>query len=227
MDLLDSIGKFDFTILIRFLLLSLLLIWVFVTVWVWNDAKLRSESRLFRIISFILVLPLNLPGLIIYFIIRPQETLEQSYWADLEKRYLLYETADLTSCERCGFNLGPGFNLCPNCKLELKIKCSGCEVMIDKGWQFCPFCGEQVSKPVRDFTTPSSTTTTPNSSSGEKPGSTEFQKESLSRNRAEFYTRLGQVIINAAQKFKKRYNSMDIIPEKENGDLAKKSTTDK
>ncbi|MCB9790635.1 zinc ribbon domain-containing protein [Candidatus Nomurabacteria bacterium] len=202
LDLLDSIGKFDFTILIQFLAWSLLLIWIFVVVWVWNDAKSRTESFFFRFICALLVLPLNLPGLIIYFIIRPQETLEQSYWTDLEKRYLLYETADLGSCEQCGFDLGPGFNICPNCKFQIKTKCTGCEVMIDKGWLFCPFCGAESGREGSNRVDPvqplSARQTKRKFHKSVNPESSrEIQK-------SEFYTKLGQSIINVVQKLRKR-----------------------
>ncbi len=114
--------------------------WLFVAWWIYNDIISRTKNKYIQIFSVILVLVLNLPGLLIYFIIRPKDTLEEAYWADLERRYLLFETADLGECEKCGFQLRPGFVNCPNCNNIIKVKCS-CGAMIDKNWKFCPYCG--------------------------------------------------------------------------------------
>lgn len=142
LDFLEGLGKVDFDMVLKYTSGLLVLFWLVVVAWVWFDASERTEKLLPRLLSVIVVLFGNIPGLIIYLILRPKMTLQEQYWSDLERRYLMYETADLQDCEKCGVMLQPGFVFCPNCDNEVKVKCSKCGVNIDKKWKRCPFCGD-------------------------------------------------------------------------------------
>lgn len=150
LNTLNAISHVNFVLVLKILAFILILFWVFVAIWVVNDAKSRSSSFIFVIISAWLVLFFNLLGLIIYFIIRPQATIEESRWAELEHRYLEFETAGLMSCPKCGFSLQPDFNICPQCGFEVKVECSNCESYIYKDWEFCPYCGKKNVKFVKN-----------------------------------------------------------------------------
>lgn len=127
----------------RSLLLMIVVLWIFVTLWVWTDSGERTQNKFFRIIVTLFVVPFNIPGLLIYMMIRPPLTIDEMYWAELERRYLMYQTIDLDDCPKCGEGLMPGFNNCPACGLEIKTECSGCGVSVHKDYKFCPFCGTQ------------------------------------------------------------------------------------
>lgn len=142
LDFLEGVSTLNFNTISRYLGISLLVFWVVVVWWVWSDARERSSNVFFAIFSALLVLILNILGLVIYLIIRPKTTADEDYWSELERRYLKYETADLEDCPNCGLQLQPGFVFCPECKEEVKIKCPSCEVLIDKNWKNCAFCGE-------------------------------------------------------------------------------------
>ena len=150
LNTLDAISHVNFVLVLKVLAIVVILFWVFVTIWVVNDAKARSSSIIFVIISAWLVLFFNVFGLIIYFIIRPQTTVEESRWAELEHKYLEFETAGLMSCPKCNFSLQPDFNICPQCGFEVKVECSNCESYIYKDWEFCPYCGKKNAKFVKD-----------------------------------------------------------------------------
>jgi hypothetical protein len=145
LDFIESVGNVDFDLVIKVLAVLFGIFWLFVIGWVWSDAGDRSSNPVFKILSVGLVAVLNIPGLIIYLILRPKQTIAEIYWSDLERRYLRYETAELGDCFNCGFQLQPGFVHCPNCASVIKVKCTGCEVFIDKGWKYCPFCSKQNS----------------------------------------------------------------------------------
>ncbi len=155
LNTLNAISHVNFVLVLKILAFILILFWVFVAIWVVNDAKSRSSSIIFVIISAWLVLFFNVFGLIIYFIIRPQATVEESRWAELEHRYLEFETAGLMSCPKCGFSLQPDFNICPQCGFEVKVECSNCESYIYKDWEFCPYCGKRNAKFVKNNMAPS------------------------------------------------------------------------
>jgi RNA polymerase subunit RPABC4/transcription elongation factor Spt4 len=146
LDFIDGIGNFDFRILIYFLIFTVVLLWFFVVFWVWTDSGDRSTSIIFRLISVILVLPFNLFGLIIYFIIRPKDTIESLFWTDLERRYLINETADLGDCNNCGYQLSPQFNQCPQCATPVRVECDDCGEMVRTDWKYCAICGNQMLK---------------------------------------------------------------------------------
>ena len=141
LDTLNNIGTINFDGVMKIVALLFVVFWVFVVIWVWNDSGERSRNLFFRLTSVLTVLILNIFGLVIYLLIRPQFTIEEVYWSDLERRYLKYETKELGDCPKCGYQLQPGYIYCPECNYELKVKCKGCELYFDKDNKYCPYCG--------------------------------------------------------------------------------------
>lgn len=146
LDLLDGIGSIDFKFVWQIFSYALVVFWLVVLYWVWLDSGDRTSNKTVRYLYVLLVASLNVIGWIIYLMIRPSQTIEEIYWADLERRYLKFETAELGDCPRCGTQLYPGYTYCPNCKYKLKRKCSKCEVFVDKKNKYCPYCGEEMGK---------------------------------------------------------------------------------
>ena len=144
LDLLSGIVNIDFQFVLNIVGIGLLIFWVVVVSWVWLDSGERTSNVYKRIAYMLLVIVFNIIGWIIYLIIRPSETIEEIYWSDLERRYLKYETSELGDCPKCGYQLLPGFIFCPNCGFELKRKCSGCDVYVDRDYKYCPYCNNRV-----------------------------------------------------------------------------------
>lgn len=149
LDTLNNIGQINFDGVMKIVALLFVVFWIFVVIWVWNDAGERSRNLFFRLSSVLTVLVLNLFGLVIYLLIRPQFTIEEVYWSDLERRYLKYETKELGDCPKCGYQLQPGYIYCPECNYELKVKCKGCDLYFDKDNKYCPYCGILNKKEVQ------------------------------------------------------------------------------
>lgn len=144
LNLLESISNIDFGFVWQIFLYSLVLFWIVVVYWVWLDSGERTSNEKVRVLYVFLVILLNVVGWIIYLIIRPSQTIEEVYWSDLERRYLKYETAELGDCPKCGTQLYPGYTHCPNCRYRLKVKCSRCDVYIDRKNKYCPYCGNEM-----------------------------------------------------------------------------------
>lgn len=142
LNLVGSINFFTFGTLVVFLLI---VFWLVTVGWVWMDSGERTSNNSVRVAYVLLTLILNIPGLIIYLIIRPSETIEEIYWADLERRYIKYETAELGDCPKCGSQLYPGYVFCSNCGFEIKKKCSECGVMVNRDSKYCYHCGNQLA----------------------------------------------------------------------------------
>jgi len=143
MTFINHLDIWNFGTLLQSIFVMFAILWGFTVLWVWSDSSERTSSLLFRMSVTIFVLPFNIPGLIIYYLIRPPLTIEEVYWSELERRYLVYETAELNDCPKCDEALMPGFNNCPNCGYVIKVKCIGCGVMINREHKYCQFCGEQ------------------------------------------------------------------------------------
>ncbi|MBD3329692.1 hypothetical protein GF357_04330 [Candidatus Dojkabacteria bacterium] len=134
---------------------SVLLItfWLLVIGWVWNDITERTNNQFFKLISVFVTLVFGLPGLVIYLLIRPKDTLSEVYWSELEKRYLFFETKELRDCPKCDCELFPGFASCPNCGYQVMTACNSCQKYSDKVWKFCAYCGAQKQAIEDEFMT--------------------------------------------------------------------------
>ena len=66
----------------------LLAFWLSMVIWTLVDIRSRSRDILTALLSVLLVLVFGIPGLVIYFILRPKETLTQAYQRALEEEAL-------------------------------------------------------------------------------------------------------------------------------------------
>ena len=157
LSVLEGAGSIDFNIVWKILLFAFVIFWIVVLDWIWADSGERTSSKRSRILYVILAAVFNVFGWLIYLIIRPSQTIEEIYWADLERRYLKYETSELGDCPKCGTQLYPGYLYCPSCNYKLKRKCPSCGVYVDKKSNFCPFCSAVIKTAVieKEIVTPS------------------------------------------------------------------------
>ena len=113
-------------------------------VWTWRDIRSRSRDLLAAFLSLLVVLLFNLPGLLLYFVLRPRETLSEVYARELEEEALLQEIEDRHTCPECERRVEPDFMLCPWCHATLRNRCSVCGNLLNLRWEVCPYCGETV-----------------------------------------------------------------------------------
>jgi RNA polymerase subunit RPABC4/transcription elongation factor Spt4 len=101
-----------------------------------------------------MVAVLTLPGLIVYFLIRPRETLSEAYEHALEQEALLQAIEEPEVCPGCGAKVRDAFIYCPYCHTHLKKQCVACGEVLELDWHICPFCGasqgSKVVEPVMD-----------------------------------------------------------------------------
>ena len=57
----------------------LVALWVSLVVWTYRDIRTRARDPLVQILSALLVAVLNITGVLVYLILRPQKTLEEDY----------------------------------------------------------------------------------------------------------------------------------------------------
>ena len=91
-------------------------IWFALVAWTFRDIEARSRSVFTQVFSTLLVVLFFVPGLLLYLILRPKETLDQAFQRALEEEYLLQDLDDLPLCPGCQRAVDPEFVLCPHCQ---------------------------------------------------------------------------------------------------------------
>jgi RNA polymerase subunit RPABC4/transcription elongation factor Spt4 len=119
-------------------------LWLSLLIWTYRDIKKRARDPLLRILAVLVVAVLFLPGILVYLILRPPQTLEDEYQNSLEEEALLQTIEDTPLCPGCGRRTEGEWIACPNCHTRLKKKCHQCGRLMDLSWNLCPFCGTPV-----------------------------------------------------------------------------------
>ncbi|MBI9046138.1 MAG: zinc ribbon domain-containing protein [Anaerolineaceae bacterium] len=115
-------------------------LWLGVIIWTFRDIRNRSTDPFLRILSLLLVTILFLPGIVIYWLIRPGKTMEEEYQQTLEEEALLQTIEDIPLCPGCGRKTQNNWIVCPNCHTKLKKKCHQCQELMELAWNICPCC---------------------------------------------------------------------------------------
>ncbi|MHB1005779.1 MAG: zinc ribbon domain-containing protein [Chloroflexota bacterium] len=115
--------------------------WFTLVVWAFRDIQKRTRDVLVQVLATLLVLLFNLPGLLLYTILRPPETLAEAYARSLEEESLIQEIEERQACSACRQRVLPDYLLCPNCGEQLKQSCPECHRVLNLNWNRCPYCG--------------------------------------------------------------------------------------
>lgn len=124
-----------------------LLLWLSIIVWVYRDIRDRTRDLGLQVLAVFVVMMFfpgfNIPGLALYLMLRPRETLEEAYARSLEEEALLREIGDEGVCPSCRRFVERGWKACPFCQTQLKDVCKQCSQLLSFSWVACPYCGEQ------------------------------------------------------------------------------------
>ncbi len=116
-------------------------LWLALVIWAFRDMRSRSRDIFAQFLAALVVAVLNIPGLIVYLILRPPETLSQAYARSLEEEALLQEIEERTTCPGCTRATRPEWRVCPFCQTKLKKTCTQCGAQIELNWNVCAICG--------------------------------------------------------------------------------------
>ncbi len=125
-------------------------LWIALVIWTYRDIRTRARDRLVHILSALLVAVLNLPGVLVYLILRPPRTLEEEYQRTLEEEALLQALEDLPLCPGCERRVRDDWQVCPNCHTKLKKTCQECGKLMELPWNLCPYCGTPAPGPRKE-----------------------------------------------------------------------------
>lgn len=115
--------------------------WLTLIIWAFRDMRSRSRDIFAQMLAAMVVAILNLPGVGIYLLMRPKETLAEAYERSLEEEALLQGIEEALNCPGCGNRVREDWLVCPNCHTKLKKSCTNCGRALNLRWNVCPHCG--------------------------------------------------------------------------------------
>jgi RNA polymerase subunit RPABC4/transcription elongation factor Spt4 len=118
-------------------------LWISLVIWTFRDIRSRSRDVFAQLLATLLVLIFNLPGVLIYLILRPPERLTEAYERALEEEALLQDIEERAQCPSCKRRIEPDYILCPSCRTPLKKRCVNCDRILRLRWKVCPYCGAE------------------------------------------------------------------------------------
>ncbi|MCX7669369.1 MAG: zinc ribbon domain-containing protein, partial [Anaerolineae bacterium] len=114
-------------------------------VWTFRDIRARTRDIFAWLLATLLVLVLGPIGWLLYFLLRPRETLAQVYDRQLEEEVLLRDITARRACPKCQAVTEPDWLLCPHCGVELRRRCVECGRPLELNWIACPYCTAPVA----------------------------------------------------------------------------------
>jgi len=119
----------------------LVALWLALVIWTYRDMRSRHRDRLVPILAALMVALLNLPGVLVYLILRPARTLEEEYQQTLEEEALLQSIEDQSVCPGCERHTREDWLICPSCQTKLRKRCHSCGRLMELPWNICAYCG--------------------------------------------------------------------------------------
>lgn len=123
----------------------LVVLWLSLIVWTFRDIRARTQDFLTQVLATVLVAIFFVPGVLVYMILRPRQTLAETYERQLEEESLLAEMTERQTCSNCHARIESDFQVCPSCGQKLKRPCPKCERLLELRWTFCAYCATNLT----------------------------------------------------------------------------------
>lgn len=126
-------------------------LWLALAFSVIRDARRRPMSHAMLGVATALAFFPPFLGALVYFVLRPPQTLEEQRAIEMEERALfdpgINGTAPTRPCPHCGREIERSFIICPYCRTQFARRCANCEHTLRLGWSICPHCATEVVAP--------------------------------------------------------------------------------
>lgn len=123
------------------------------TLWTFRDIRSRSRDILVQILATVVVGVIPIAGILVYFMLRPRETLQEGYVRALEEESLLSSIEHQEFCPTCGRRVDQDMQWCPSCHTKLRNACGNCGKAVHLSWDLCPYCGTAQTPEMPSSTT--------------------------------------------------------------------------
>lgn len=117
-----------------------LALWVSLIIWTFRDVRARSRDVFAILLATLMVVVFGPLGLLLYFLLRPRDTLAELYERSLEEEALLQDLEERAVCPGCRRKIEAGWQVCPDCHTILRKKCLQCGQLLHLRWNICPYC---------------------------------------------------------------------------------------
>ena len=117
-----------------------LALWVSLIIWTFRDARNRSRDVFAILLATLMVVVFGPLGMLLYFLLRPSETLAELYERSLEEEALLQDLEERAVCPGCRRKTEADWQVCPDCHTILKKTCLKCGRLLHLRWNICPYC---------------------------------------------------------------------------------------
>jgi RNA polymerase subunit RPABC4/transcription elongation factor Spt4 len=116
-------------------------LWAGLTIWAFRDIRSRTRDPFVQILATVVVGVIPIAGILVYFMLRPRETLAEQYVRALEEESLLASIENQEFCPTCGRRVEGDMQFCPACHAKLRNSCGNCGRAVHLSWDLCPYCG--------------------------------------------------------------------------------------
>ena len=116
-------------------------LWAGTIIWTFNDMRARSWDWAAIFLAALLVAVVPFVGLVVYLLVRPKESLADTYDRALEEEALLRDMDSTWKCSQCSGQVQAEWIYCPQCRTQLQYSCRTCGYNVRTDWQHCAFCG--------------------------------------------------------------------------------------
>jgi RNA polymerase subunit RPABC4/transcription elongation factor Spt4 len=117
-----------------------LALWVSLIIWTFRDVRSRSRDVFAILLATLMVVVFGPLGLLLYFLLRPRETLAELYERSLEEEALLQDLEERSVCPGCRRKIEADWQVCPDCHTILRKTCLDCGRLLHLRWNICPYC---------------------------------------------------------------------------------------
>ncbi|MFN4293346.1 MAG: zinc ribbon domain-containing protein [Thermoflexales bacterium] len=115
------------------------------TIWTFRDIRSRTRDPFVQILATVMVGVIPIGGILVYFMLRPRETLSEQYVRALEEESLLASIENQEFCPTCGRRVDSDMQFCPSCHTKLRNACPNCGRAVHLSWDLCPYCGSNLT----------------------------------------------------------------------------------
>jgi RNA polymerase subunit RPABC4/transcription elongation factor Spt4 len=115
------------------------------TIWTFRDIRSRTRDPFVQILATVMVGVIPIAGILVYFMLRPRETLSEQYVRALEEESLLASIENQEFCPTCGRRVDSDMQFCPSCHTKLRNACPNCGRAVHLSWDLCPYCGHTLT----------------------------------------------------------------------------------
>lgn len=117
-----------------------LILWLTSVAWVFRDVRQRTDDLITQLVGVAIAIFFPIVGLPVYMVLRPRETLQDSYDRQLEENVILSELHNQNICPNCRRPAQADFVVCAYCATSLKQACQQCGRLLHVQWRHCPYC---------------------------------------------------------------------------------------